>query len=141
MKKSLVLFILLAATLFALDKALITVKTATINNGVVIVTNQDGLGTASHPRAAWDKAHRFILDAFASQGITFEAVLICPHFAADGCECRKPATGLVRHLLRDAGVDLARSAVVGDRDTDLELARNLGAVSYTHLTLPTTPYV
>jgi imidazoleglycerol-phosphate dehydratase / histidinol-phosphatase len=93
---------------------------------LVIVTNQDGLGTPSHPRAAFDQAHRFILDAFASQGVTFEAVLICPHFAADGCECRKPATGLVRHLLRDASVDLARSAVVGDRDTDLELARNLG---------------
>jgi imidazoleglycerol-phosphate dehydratase / histidinol-phosphatase len=93
---------------------------------LVIVTNQDGLGTPSHPTAGFDKAHRFILDAFASQGITFEAVLICPHVATDGCECRKPATGLVRHLLRDASVDLARSAVVGDRDTDLELARNLG---------------
>jgi imidazoleglycerol-phosphate dehydratase / histidinol-phosphatase len=93
---------------------------------LVIVTNQDGLGTSSHPTAAFDKAHRFILDAFASQGVMFEAVLICPHFATDGCECRKPATGLVRHLLADPGVDLRRTAVVGDRDTDLELARNLG---------------
>ena len=93
---------------------------------LVIVSNQDGLGTPSHPTAAFDKAHRFILDAFASQGIRFEAVLICPHFPADGCDCRKPATGLVQHLMRDAGVDVTRSAVVGDRDTDLELARNLG---------------
>ncbi|HUN73630.1 MAG TPA: bifunctional histidinol-phosphatase/imidazoleglycerol-phosphate dehydratase HisB [Steroidobacteraceae bacterium] len=93
---------------------------------LVIVSNQDGLGTPSHPTAAFDKAHRFILDAFASEGIRFEAVLICPHFPADGCDCRKPATGLVQHLMRDAGVDVTRSAVVGDRDTDLELARNLG---------------
>ncbi len=93
---------------------------------LVIVTNQDGLGTASHPIAAFEKAHRFILDAFASQGITFEAVLICPHFARDGCDCRKPSAGLVRHYLSDPSADLSRSAVIGDRDTDLELARNLG---------------
>ena len=93
---------------------------------LVVVTNQDGLGTASHPTAAFEKAHRFILDAFDSQGITFEAVLVCPHFPSDGCGCRKPATGLVQHYLGDPGVDLSRSAVVGDRDTDLELARNLG---------------
>ncbi|HTW38603.1 MAG TPA: bifunctional histidinol-phosphatase/imidazoleglycerol-phosphate dehydratase HisB [Steroidobacteraceae bacterium] len=93
---------------------------------MVIVTNQDGLGTASHPTAAFEKAHRFILDAFESQGIVFEAVLICPHFPGDGCECRKPATGLVQRYRDDPAIDLSRSAVVGDRDTDLELARNLG---------------
>ncbi len=93
---------------------------------LVIVTNQDGLGTSSHPTAAFEKAHRFILDAFESQGIRFEAVLVCPHLPGDGCDCRKPATGLVRHYLSDPGVDLARSAVIGDRHTDLELARNLG---------------
>jgi imidazoleglycerol-phosphate dehydratase / histidinol-phosphatase len=93
---------------------------------LVIVTNQDGLGTPSHPRAAFEKAHRFVLDVFASQGIGFEEVLICPHLASDGCSCRKPATGLVERYRSDPSVDLARSAVVGDRDTDLELARNLG---------------
>ncbi len=93
---------------------------------LVIVTNQDGLGTPSHPAAAFEKAHRFILDAFASQGITFEAVLICPHFARDGCDCRKPLPGLVRGFLTDGRVDLSRSVVIGDRDTDLELAQNIG---------------
>ena len=93
---------------------------------LVIVTNQDGLGTASHPTAGFEKAHGFILDAFASQGVEFEAVLICPHFAGDACGCRKPRTGLVQHYLADDSVDLSRSWVIGDRDTDLELARNLG---------------
>lgn len=93
---------------------------------LVMVTNQDGLGTERFPRAAFETAHRFILDAFASQGIEFEAVFICPHLPSDGCECRKPRTALVRDLLREGGVDLARSAVIGDRDTDLEFARNLG---------------
>ena len=93
---------------------------------LVIVTNQDGLGTASHPTAGWESAHGFIRDAFASQGIEFESVLICPHFERDGCDCRKPRTGLLRHYLADASVDLSRSWVIGDRDTDLELACNLG---------------
>ncbi len=97
---------------------------------LVIVTNQDGLGTASHPAEAFEKAHRFILDAFGSQGIAFEAVLICPHFASDGCQCRKPLPGLVQDLLREGGVDLSRSAVIGDRDSDLELARNIGIRGY-----------
>jgi imidazoleglycerol-phosphate dehydratase/histidinol-phosphatase len=93
---------------------------------LVMVTNQDGLGTPAHPWPAFDQAHRFILAAFASQGIEFEAVFICPHRAAEGCACRKPRTGLLEEFLRTGVVDLAASAVVGDRDSDLELARNLG---------------
>src|SRR5580698_3556863 len=93
---------------------------------LVIVSNQDGLGSPSHPAARFQQAHQFILDAFASQGVHFEKVFICPHLAGEGCECRKPRTGLLREFLRTSQVDLAASAVIGDRDTDLELARNLG---------------
>jgi imidazoleglycerol-phosphate dehydratase/histidinol-phosphatase len=93
---------------------------------LVMVTNQDGLGTASLPQAAFDTSHQFILDAFRSQGIEFEAVFICPHFKKDACECRKPNIGLVESYMRDAGVDRAASAMIGDRDTDLEFAANLG---------------
>ena len=60
---------------------------------LVMVTNQDGLGTASFPRASFQSAQQFVLDAFESQGIRFEAVLVCPHLATDGCECRKPRDG------------------------------------------------
>jgi imidazoleglycerol-phosphate dehydratase/histidinol-phosphatase len=93
---------------------------------LVIVTNQDGLGSSAYPLAAFEQAQRFILEAFASQGIEFEAVLICPHRAAEGCACRKPRTGMLEEFLRTANVDLEASAVIGDRDSDLELARNLG---------------
>ncbi len=62
----------------------------------------------------------------ASQGIRFDAVFICPHFAADGCECRKPKLGLLTDWLASYPLDRAASVVIGDRDTDLELARNLG---------------
>jgi imidazoleglycerol-phosphate dehydratase / histidinol-phosphatase len=92
----------------------------------VMVTNQDGLGTPSLPRAAFEKPQEFILEAFRSQGIEFDAILVCPHFKADNCGCRKPKTGLVDELIRSGAVDLTASAVIGDRDTDLELAANLG---------------
>jgi imidazoleglycerol-phosphate dehydratase/histidinol-phosphatase len=93
---------------------------------LVLVTNQDGLGTPSFPRAAFEQVQQFILQAFRSQGIEFDPICVCPHLQADGCSCRKPNTGLVDEYLRTTAVDLASSAVVGDRDTDLKFAANLG---------------
>jgi imidazoleglycerol-phosphate dehydratase / histidinol-phosphatase len=92
---------------------------------LAMVTNQDGLGTPSFPRPAFEGPQQFVLDAFASQGIHFDAVFVCPHFSTEDCHCRKPKTGLVEDYVRN-GVDLASSAMIGDRDTDLEFARNLG---------------
>lgn len=92
----------------------------------VMVTNQDGLGTERFPQAAFAQAHEFILEAFRSQGIEFDGVFVCPHFPADGCECRKPGKGLVDAYLRANEIDLARSAMIGDRDTDLQFATNIG---------------
>lgn len=96
----------------------------------VMVTNQDGLGTASFPTEHFEVPQRFILDAFASQGIEFEAVLICPHFPSDECNCRKPKTTLVDEWIERTGVKLATAAVIGDRDSDLQLAANLGMPGY-----------
>jgi imidazoleglycerol-phosphate dehydratase / histidinol-phosphatase len=93
---------------------------------LVMVTNQDGLGTHSFPRPTFEAAQQFILETLRSQGIEFDAVFVCPHSKADGCGCRKPNTGLVADYIRTSGVDLAASAVVGDRDTDLQFAANLG---------------
>lgn len=93
---------------------------------LAMVTNQDGLGTASFPQERFEAPHNFILEAFRSQGIEFAAVFVCPHTRRDGCVCRKPKTALVDDWIRDNGVDLAASAMVGDRDTDLEFAGNLG---------------
>lgn len=93
---------------------------------LVMVTNQDGLGTQSYPRATYEAVHRFMIDAFTSQGVQFDAVFVCPHRAVDECACRKPATGLVAAYVREHSVDLAASWMIGDRDTDLEFARNMG---------------
>jgi imidazoleglycerol-phosphate dehydratase / histidinol-phosphatase len=93
---------------------------------LVMVTNQDGLGTATFPRERFELAHDFVVRAFASQGLAFDAVCICPHRPADSCDCRKPKLGLVQDYLAGASVDFAGSVMIGDRLTDLEFARNLG---------------
>ncbi|MDE2050230.1 MAG: bifunctional histidinol-phosphatase/imidazoleglycerol-phosphate dehydratase HisB [Gammaproteobacteria bacterium] len=93
---------------------------------LVLVTNQDGLGTDSFPHAAFERPQQFILETLRSQGIEFDAVFVCPHRKSDGCGCRKPNTGLVAEYIRTSGVDPSSSAVVGDRDTDLQFAANLG---------------
>ena len=93
---------------------------------LAMVTNQDGLGSSSFPQASFDVPHQFVLDAFSSQGVEFDAVFVCPHRKTDGCDCRKPKIRLVESYVRDQAVDLGASAMVGDRDTDLEFAHNLG---------------
>jgi imidazoleglycerol-phosphate dehydratase/histidinol-phosphatase len=92
----------------------------------VMVTNQDGLGTPAFPQEDFEPPQRMMLALFASQGITFEEVLVDTSFPEDNAPTRKPGIGLVLHLLRDRGIDWARSAMVGDRDTDMAFARNLG---------------
>lgn len=92
----------------------------------VMVTNQDGLGTRSFPRKSFDLCHEHVIALFASQGIRFDHVFICPHRSDEQCACRKPRTGLLTRYLAETNLDLIRSAVVGDRDSDLQLAANMG---------------
>lgn len=92
----------------------------------VVVTNQDGLGTEAFPHEAFRPVQEKFLELFASQGIVFDDVLVCPHTAKDRCTCRKPHLGLLSPYLSRVKLDIARSAVVGDRMSDIELARNMG---------------
>lgn len=97
---------------------------------LAMVTNQDGLGTPSFPQKDFDVPHQFIMDAFSSQGVEFAAVFVCPHKKTDGCDCRKPKIKLVENYVRDLNMDAAASAMVGDRVTDIEFAKNLGVRGY-----------
>lgn len=103
--------------------ALIQLKNAGFK--LVMVTNQDGLGSASFPQENFDKTQAFMLQLFSSQGITFESVHICPHFENEACTCRKPAIGLLMDYVINRRFDVNHSYVVGDRLTDMQLATNL----------------
>ncbi len=93
---------------------------------LVMVTNQDGLGTTSFPEVDFEGPQQLLLGLLASQGIAFREVLIDRSFAAEARDTRKPGVGLVRHYLADDGWSRKRSAMVGDRETDLAFAANLG---------------
>jgi len=92
----------------------------------IMVSNQDGLGTASFPEQDFAICQDHVLALFASQGICFDHIFICPHLPEDGCDCRKPRPGLLTRYLAETNLDLQSSAVIGDRDTDMQLAGRIG---------------
>jgi imidazoleglycerol-phosphate dehydratase/histidinol-phosphatase len=93
---------------------------------LVMVSNQDGLGTESFPQEHFDGPHELMLGLFETQGIRFEEIFICPHMPKANCECRKPRTGLLTRFLAANNIDMAASAVIGDRASDMELAERIG---------------
>ncbi len=91
----------------------------------VIVTNQDGLGSEGYPQAAFDGPNDLMLQVFESQGIVFREVLVDRSWPQDNAPTRKPGIGLMLPYLQDRTIDWARSAMVGDRLTDIQFADNL----------------
>lgn len=92
---------------------------------LVMVTNQDGLGTAAFPESTFWPAHNLIMRTLESQGIRFDAIHIDEHFPKDNHPNRKPGIGMLTGYL-DGKFDIANSYVIGDRVTDVQLAQNLG---------------
>ena len=97
-----------------------------LNFELVMVTNQDGLGTPSFPEATFWPVHNFLVKTFEKEGIIFTEQIIDRTFARDNAPTRKPNTGLLSHYI-SSSYDLENSFVIGDRMTDIELAKNLGA--------------
>ena len=97
-----------------------------LNFELVMVTNQDGLGTKSFPEATFWPVHNFLVNTFEKEGIVFSEQIIDRTFAKDNALTRKPNTGLLTHYFSES-YDLENSFVIGDRMTDIELAKNLGA--------------
>lgn len=95
----------------------------------VMVSNQDGLGTDAFPEDTFWPVHNFILQTLEDEGITFDDILIDPHFPEDNAPTRKPNTGLVEKYINDPDCDIANSYVIGDRETDRTFARNIGCKS------------
>ncbi len=94
---------------------------------LVMVSNQDGLGTDAFPEDTFWPSQNFILQALEGEGIRFDDILIDPHFPEDNAPTRKPGTGMVKKYMDDTdSYDIAGSYVIGDRDTDRQLAENIG---------------
>lgn len=94
---------------------------------LAMVTNQDGLGTLSFPEETFWPTQNFILKAFENEGITFDEILIDRSFPEDNAPTRKPRTGMLTKYLNNPEYDLENSFIIGDRITDVELAKNLGS--------------
>jgi imidazoleglycerol-phosphate dehydratase/histidinol-phosphatase len=94
---------------------------------LVMVTNQDGLGTDSFPEDTFWPTQNFLIKAFENEGITFDEICIDRSFPADNAPTRKPRTGLLTAYLDEKQYNMQQSFVIGDRMTDIELAYNLNA--------------
>jgi len=92
----------------------------------VMVTNQDGLGTTAYPAEQFEPYQDLMLRTLAGEGFVFDEIHIDKTFVKDNASTRKPGIGLVKHLMNNKDVDLANSYVIGDRWSDIELAKNLG---------------
>ena len=97
-----------------------------LNFELVMVTNQDGLGTAAYPEETFWPVHEFVMNALENENIFFSNVHIDKTFAADHAPTRKPATGMLTQYLDNPAYDIPGSFVIGDRITDVQLAKNLG---------------
>ena len=108
--------------------ALLKLKTAGYR--FVMVSNQDGLGTPRFPEADFAGPHQLLIRILSSQGIEFERILIDRSLPEDGAPTRKPGVGMMLDYLADPELDRRRSAVVGDRESDMQLAANMGLAGY-----------
>ena len=92
----------------------------------VMVTNQDGLGTSSFPAETFWPVHNLVMKTLEGEGITFDEVCIDPSMPEDNSPNRKPRTGMLKQYIDNPEYDIPNSFVIGDRPTDVELAKNLG---------------
>lgn len=93
---------------------------------LIMVSNQDGLGTSAFPLANFEVPQNKMLEIFEKNGITFTKIYICPHMPSESCMCRKPKIGLVKKFLKVNQIDKNNSFVCGDRETDRRFAKNIG---------------
>ena len=97
---------------------------------LVMVTNQDGLGTAAFTEASFFPVHNFVLKSLQNEAIHFAEVFIDRTYAKDNAPTRKPGTGMLTKYLNNPAYDVANSFVIGDRITDMQLAKNLGCKGF-----------
>ena len=97
-----------------------------LNYELVMVTNQDGLGTEAYPENSFWPLHNFVMKSFENEKVFFKKVFIDKTYPHENASTRKPGTGMLTEYLNNPAYDMANSFVIGDRITDMQLAKNLG---------------
>jgi len=97
--------------------------------GLVVVTNQPGIGRGQIDEARLGEIHARMNTLLAAEGVTLDGIYYCPHAPEANCDCRKPAAGLALRAAGDHGFVLTESFVIGDKRCDIDLGRNIGATS------------
>lgn len=96
---------------------------------LILVTNQSGIARGFLSRQNLEAIHRKLAHMLGQAGVTLDGIYFCPHHPDDGCGCRKPTPGMINQAVRELGVDLERSYVIGDHLRDIQLAKRVGARS------------
>ena len=102
--------------------------------GLVVVSNQSGVGRGYYDEAAMDRVNQRMVDLLAEQGVDLNGIYCCVHAPEDDCACRKPKPGLVDRAAAELGFDPSQGFVVGDHLSDVGLARAIGAKAFYVLT-------
>lgn len=97
--------------------------------GLIVVTNQSGLGRGFFDESTLDRIHDRMRELLAAENVTLDAIYFCPHTDDDACDCRKPQPGLALQAARDFALDLKSCYLVGDKCVDINLGRAVGASS------------
>jgi D-glycero-D-manno-heptose 1,7-bisphosphate phosphatase len=97
--------------------------------GLVVVTNQSGIGRGYFTAETVDSIHSKLEEALSAEGVSLDGIYVCPHTPEEMCKCRKPAPGLALRAAADWGFRLNEAVVIGDKPCDMELGREIGARS------------
>jgi D-glycero-D-manno-heptose 1,7-bisphosphate phosphatase len=97
--------------------------------GLVVITNQSGVGRGYFDECRLQLIHRRLVELLAAKGIQLDGIYFCPHRPDDDCSCRKPKTQLAQRASAELGFDLQTSFVIGDKPSDIEMGRKIGATT------------
>lgn len=93
---------------------------------LVIISNQSGVARGLITEAEMNAVHARVVEVFAAGGVSFTGAYYCPHAVDAGCRCRKPAPGMILDAAAEHGLDVGSSAMIGDRQSDLDAGKNAG---------------
>jgi len=104
-------------------------RLAALDVGLVVVTNQSGIGRGYFDSATLDRIHHRMEELLRAAGVRLDGIFVCPHRPEEGCPCRKPRPGLVEQAADELRFDPRQAVVIGDREADVELGRAVGATT------------